>query len=29
MGFEHFTNLIQNTQPLNQYGLMAKKLQLV
>jgi hypothetical protein len=29
MGFTHFTNLIPNTQPLNQYGLMAKKLQLV
>jgi DNA primase len=29
MGFTHFTNLIQNTQPLTQYGLMAKKLQLV
>jgi DNA primase len=29
MGFTHFTNLIQNTQPLNQYGLMAKKLDLI
>ena len=29
MGFEAITNLIQNTQPLNEYDLMAKKLQFV
>jgi hypothetical protein len=29
MGFEAVTNLIQNTHPLSQYDLMAKKLQLV
>jgi hypothetical protein len=29
MGFAHFTKLIQNTFPLDQYGLMEKKLQLL
>ena len=29
MGFENFTNLIQNTNPIDQYGLMEKKLQLL
>ena len=29
MGFENFTNLIQNTYPIDQYGLMDKKLQLL
>ena len=29
MGFEAVTSLIQNTHPLSQYDLMAKKLQLV
>ena len=29
MGFEAITSLIQNTHPLSQYDLMAKKLQLV
>ena len=29
MGFENFTNLIQNTYPIDQYGLMEKKLQLL
>ena len=29
MGFENFTNLIQNTLPINQYGLMERKLQLI
>jgi len=29
MGFSRFTNLIQNTYPLDQYNLMEKKLQLV
>jgi DNA primase len=29
MGFEHFTKLIQNTQPLTQYKLMEKKLSII
>jgi 16S rRNA G527 N7-methylase RsmG len=29
MGFEHFTNLIQNTYPLTTYGLMSKKIELI
>ena len=29
MGFEKFTSLIQNTHPMSQYDLMAKKLQLI
>jgi len=29
MGFEKFTNLIQNTYPIDQYGLMERKLQLL
>tara|TARA_R110002074_G_scaffold107482_2_gene232240 strand:+ start:2399 stop:3325 length:927 start_codon:yes stop_codon:yes gene_type:complete len=29
MGFENFTNLIQNTLPIDQYGLMKRKLQLI
>ena len=29
MGFAHFTKLIQNTYPLDQYELMEKKLQLL
>ena len=29
MGFKNFTNLIQNTYPIDQYGLMERKLQLV
>jgi hypothetical protein len=29
MGFAKFTSLIQTTQPLTQYNLMAKKLQLI
>jgi DNA primase len=29
MGFKNFTNLIQNTYPIDQYGLMKRKLQLV
>ena len=29
MGFEKFTSLIQNTYPMSQYDLMAKKLQLI
>ena len=29
MGFKAITNLIQKTTPLDQYGLMAKKLQFV
>ena len=29
MGFENFTKLIQNTFPLDQYGLMERKLQLL
>jgi DNA primase len=29
MGFEHFTNLIQNTYPLTTYDLMAKKIELI
>ena len=29
MGFEDFTNLIQKTIPIDQYGLMKRKLQLV
>jgi hypothetical protein len=29
MGFKAITNLIQKTIPLDQYGLMAKKLQFV
>ena len=29
MGFTKFTSLIQTTQPLTQYNLMAKKLQLI
>jgi hypothetical protein len=29
LGFEHFTELIQNTIPLTNYKLMEKKLQLI
>ena len=29
MGFENFTNLIQNTYPLTTYGLMSKKIELI
>ena len=29
MGFKNFTNLIQNTPPIDQYGLMRRKLQLI
>ena len=29
MGFKKFTSLIQSTPPLDQYSLMAKKLQLI
>jgi hypothetical protein len=29
MGFEKFTSLIQNTHPMSQYDLMAKKLELI
>jgi hypothetical protein len=29
MGFENFTNLIQNTYPLTTYDLMAKKIELI
>ena len=29
MGFKQFTKLIQSTFPLNQYGLMERKLQLL
>jgi hypothetical protein len=29
MGFTQFTNLIQNSTPLNEYALMEKKLSLI
>ena len=29
MGFDNFTNLIQNTYPLTTYDLMAKKIELI